>query len=226
MRRSNNAIREYEVSPFELFVPELSVERQNTIAGTKIIESGHASTSDTKGPIMEVTAVFPAESTDTEKHPSPLSSSKGQKGSNIPIRPKDIQRLSALLENEIYENGIRNPSEIFFCELLKGNRLEALNAISVIFLSNYSTNTKKVGIAVGILHMLSHLYYEQVYPTGQFLALSAISHRDIELAEYGIKCFENWGNIDGIEKLKAVHFPTGWLQEYANQVICDLSEGS
>ena len=109
--------------------------------------------------------------------------------------------------------------------MLNKNRLEALNTLSKIFLENYSTDTKKVSIAVSILHLISHISYDQLYPTGQLLALAAIGHKDRELAEYGIKCYENWGITAGVEQLKSVQFSTKWLQEYADQVILDLIEG-
>lgn len=158
--------------------------------------------------------IFPA-STSTEE---PLNSF-------IPIRDGDIQHLKALLEDEVCESGIENPSEVFFRKLFENNPLEALNAISTVYMDNYDVDTKKVSVAVSILHLISHLEYNQVYPTGQMMALTAIQHKDKELAEYGIKCYENWGNSDGIVKLKAVRFATDWLQEYADQVIADLNEG-
>lgn len=75
------------------------------------------------------------------------------------------------------------------------------------------------------IHERLRYSYDQVYPIGQLVALSAIGHKNKEVAEFGIKCYENWGHPEGVEKLKATSFSTPWLREYADQVIADLSEG-
>jgi hypothetical protein len=47
------------------------------------------------------------------------------------------------------------------------------------------------------LHIISHISYQEVYPLGQTIAVSAIGHSNHEIAEYGIKSFENWDDKDG-----------------------------
>ena len=64
-----------------------------------------------------------------------------------------------------------------------------------------------------------------MYPHGQMMAMCALNHKNKYVAEYGIKCFENWGHPDGIEKLNAVQFAAAWLQEYAQDVIDELTNG-
>lgn len=143
---------------------------------------------------------------------------------DMPMRVDDEQYLTALFAEEICESGVRNPSEEYFRVLLQKDKFNALNTISKIFYRCYSVDKKKISVLVGILHLLSHLEYDQIFPIGQYIALVAIEHKNKEIAEYGIKCYENWGNPDGIEKLQAISFSTSWLQSYANQVIADLSE--
>ncbi len=143
----------------------------------------------------------------------------------IPIEPISVQCLISMLASEECETGISNPSEAFFVGLLTVDPINALNVLSTVFMNSYSLEPKKISILVGTLHLISHLDYEQVYPVGQALAIAAISHKHTEVAEYGIKCFENWRNPDGITKLKAIRFSTKWLQDYADDVIEELSEG-
>ena len=143
----------------------------------------------------------------------------------IPIEPISVQCLISMLASEECETGISNPSETFFVSLLKANPINALNVLSTVFMNCYSLEPKKISVLVGTLHLISHLDYEQVYPIGQALAIVAIGHKNPEVAEYGIKCFENWKHLDGIEKLKAIRFSTKWLQEYADDVIAEISEG-
>lgn len=142
----------------------------------------------------------------------------------IPIEPISVQCLISMLASEDCETGISNPSESFFVSLLNVNPINALNVLSTVFMNCYSLEPKKISILVGTLHLISHLDYEQVYPTGQVLAIAAISHKNAEVAEYGIKCFENWRHPDGVAKLKAIKFSSKWLQEYADDVIAEISE--
>lgn len=144
---------------------------------------------------------------------------------HIPIDIETMAILSSMLENEEYETGISNNSERYFERLLKENKLAAMNGISVLFMNNYSVGGRKENILTGILHILSHLEYESIYPQGQMIAISALSHANREVEEYGIKCFEDWGHRDGIEKLRAIKFNSDWLREYAEEVISELSAG-
>lgn len=165
--------------------------------------------------------------TDTSTDSKALLSESSEMHANraeISFHVDEQEYLSSLLMEEVCESGIRNPSEEYFRTLLKNNRLNALNIISMIFYQSFSTDNKKANTLVSILHMLSHLEYDQVYPIGQLLAISAIGHKHKEVAEFGIKCFENWENPDCITHLQAIAFSTSWLQDYADQVIADLSE--
>jgi len=116
----------------------------------------------------------------------------------------------------------RQSDKIYFRKLFLRNKMDTMNGISKIFVDSYSSDGRKINNLIGILHLLSHATYLEVYPFGQMLAIMAISHKNNEVAEFGIKCFENWENADGIEKLEAIKFSTHLLQLYANEVINDL----
>lgn len=157
--------------------------------------------------------------------PSNLSSidSSDDERAYIPVEVEAMTVLASMLENEEFETGVSNPSEKYFRKLLDNDTIASMNSLSTLFMSNYSTEGRKVNILIGILHILSHLDYLRVYPLGQMMAICALSHKSKYVSEYGIKCFENWGHPDGIQKLNAIHFATTWLQEYAQDVIDELS---
>lgn len=167
-------------------------------------------------------------STDTKQKHIQINKSTSTEEEVIPqniatsLEPNDLNALKLMLENEDYENGIVNPSEIYFRKLFLKNKIETMNGLVKIFMDNYSSDRRKINNLVGILHLLSHAKYNEVEPIGQLLAISAITHKNREVAEFGIKCFENWEHPDGIEKLKAVRFSTQWLQDYAEEVINEL----
>ena len=131
--------------------------------------------------------------------------------------------LTFMLQSDEYESGLTYASEEYFNDWLKENKHQALQSVTSIFYKHYQANhAKEANIVIGILHMLSHLPYESVLPTGQLLALSALNHKDLGICDFALKCFDNWENIDCVAKLKAVKFHAEWLQEYANSIISHL----
>jgi len=131
--------------------------------------------------------------------------------------------LTAMMQEEIYESGVSNPSEEYFSDLLRKDRLGALNCINEIFWTHFHAHDKKmVNVLIGILHMISHLEYEDVLPTGQTLAALALNHKNIEVCEYAVKCFENWAHKDCVDKLRAMSISSRWLEKYVNDVIAEL----
>lgn len=154
-----------------------------------------------------------------------------EKTSNFEIQDKREQDalktevLASMLIDEYYETGIVNPSENFFKTWHSQDNIGAMNALSSLFYKNYSMNTKNVNVLVGILHILSHMAYEEANPLGCLIALSALSHKNLEIKEFALKCYENWGtsgNLEVISKLRACDFAVPWLREYADAVIEEL----
>lgn len=143
-----------------------------------------------------------------------------------PSNPEFVAALSTMLEYEKFESGVSNPSEQYFRDFLKKKPLEAKSDLLTLFMDNYNSDGRKANILVGILHMISHLSYEEVYPQGPSMALIALSYRNNhEVNEFGIKCFENWEHPDGIDKLRATRYSSKWLQEYADAVVAEFDKG-
>ncbi len=152
-------------------------------------------------------------------------SEKSRENIIIPVKTEVTTVLASMFQSEDFETGVTNPSEKYFHELMKDEQMSLFNALQFLFLNNFSLDGRKIKVLIGILHIISHMRYEEVYPLGQSMAIMALTHSNNEVAEFGVKCFENWAHPDGIEKLNAVRFSTQWLQEYANEVIAELSEG-
>ena len=142
---------------------------------------------------------------------------------NQVISSDTVSILKAMMKDENYESGVPSTSEVYFQTVYEKDRLIALNSISRLFMDNFNSDSKGAHYLIGVLHIISHFNYEEVYPTGQMIAISAIGFANsVEVQEYGVKCFENWEHKDGINKLKAISFSAKWLQEYANEVIEEL----
>ena len=131
--------------------------------------------------------------------------------------------LTFMLQSDEYESGLTYASEEYFVDWLKENKDEAMQSVASIFYKHYQANqAKEANIVIGILHMLSHLPYKSVFPIGQILAKSALSHENLGICDFALKCFDNWENKDSLATLKAVKFHAEWLQEYANSIISHL----
>ena len=178
---------------------------------------------------VDIVKSLPSVVVDNPSDTSPVSKNSSDSTDNdiaiIPVEVEAMTVLSSMLESEDFETGISNPSERYFCKLLDKNTIASMNSLSTLFMNNYSVDGRKTNILIGILHILSHLEYTRVYPHGQMMAMCALNHKNKYVAEYGIKCFENWAHPDGIEKLNAVQFAATWLQEYAQDVIDELKNG-
>jgi hypothetical protein len=131
---------------------------------------------------------------------------------------KQYIRLKTMLQEEITESGIVNPSEEIVESLYSEDKRKANILLNELFLENFHTPH----IIVGILHIISHFDYDLVSPEGPTLAIAALTHKDVEVREYGVKCFENWRHKDGIRILEQIKADERWLQNYINLVICDL----
>lgn len=144
----------------------------------------------------------------------------------IPVRADLYSVISSVLEDEFFETGIVNDSEKIFMNEFRVDKLGALNTLSCLFMDNIAAESgRKINNLIGTLHIVSHIDYEKVYPMGQMLAMCALNHINKEVSEYGIKCFENWGEKDGISKLSSIRYASKWLQEYADEVIEELKNG-
>lgn len=215
------------ISPLNLFVAR-RIKESDTQALEKAKDSTKSETPkpDNDAPILQEEIERRAETDDTAKLKDIDSKTVTETVSpSVPVEVESMTILESMLAGEDFEAGISNNSEKYFSELIISDRLSALNGISSLFLKNYSPQNTKANILVGLLHIVSHFDYNSIYPAGQMMALCALSHVNKEVAEYGIKCYENWGNKDGIEKLRAVNFSASWLKEYAEEVIEELNEG-
>jgi hypothetical protein len=126
--------------------------------------------------------------------------------------------LKAMLQEEITEGGIVNPSEKIVESLYSEDKRKANILLNELFLKNFHVSH----IIVGVLHIISHFNYDLVSPEGPTMAIAALTHKDVEVREYGVKCFENWQHKDGIRILEQIKAGERWLQNYINLVIRDL----
>jgi hypothetical protein len=123
-----------------------------------------------------------------------------------------------MLQEETTESGITNPSEEIVKSLYSEDNRKANILLNELFLKNFHDPH----ITVGVLHIISHFDYDLVSPEGPTMAIAALKNKNVEVMEYGVKCFENWRHKDGIRVLEQIKAGEQWLQNYINLVIRDL----
>jgi hypothetical protein len=147
------------------------------------------------------------------------SIAQDSKPDTVPVvDPEQYVRIKAMLQEEITESGMISPSENIIESLYSRDKQKTNMLLNKLFLENFHSPH----IVVGVLHIISHFDYDLVSPEGPTMAIAALSHKDAEVREYGVKCFENWQHKDVIMILEQIKANEGWLQNYINLVIHDL----
>lgn len=124
----------------------------------------------------------------------------------------------ALLRTCEFEYGFDSLADTFVETRLRENAFATMYWISLLFFEHLNDPA----VAIGILRVLAHLKYEQAYPLGLSIAITATRHQNHEVQECGIRAFENWGTADSLKVLERLTFSEPWIQEYVNQVVGDL----
>lgn len=140
---------------------------------------------------------------------------------NVDLDEKITNEFLNLVKRDDFESGYESTSEHFVLELFKKNKEATKMWLQSILLKSFG-NPK---VLVGILHIISHIEYKEINPEGQVMALACLSNENLEVQDYAIKAFENWGNKESVNYLRSVKCLEDWLQNYLEEVILDLEEG-
>jgi len=136
------------------------------------------------------------------------------------LKKNFTRELIMLIREEEFEYGLDTKVDILVRKRMEQNVLATKEWLTTVFIENF-TNTR---ILLGVLIIISRFDYFIIYPEGQLMATTALSHKDPEIQECGVRAFENWGNRHSLRILKNIKAPTEWLQEYINEVIDDLEK--
>jgi len=136
------------------------------------------------------------------------------------LRNKITPELLNFITGEDFEFGFVSRSEKLINEQIEVNDLATRNWLNEIFIENYKSDH----ILIGLLRIIGRFDQQIIFPQGQTMALAALSHRNNEIKELGIRAFENWASSNSIEILKNAHIELPWLNSYKEEVIADLEE--
>lgn len=129
---------------------------------------------------------------------------------------KLAEELRFVIAQDDFIDGEISKSEQYIRELVLGDELtmirDALNHI-------YETSFDQPHILVGVLTIVSSLPYDTFAPDAQTIAIGALSHKDLEVRDKAIQCFERWNSKKGLDYLRRFKFEPAWLQRYVDRVI-------
>ncbi len=129
-----------------------------------------------------------------------------------------VSNFLRLIYQSDFEYGYITPADEYVENALKDYGTFAMDWISEIFHSNYSQHA----VIVGLMKVLSHLDHNLVSSQGMIMATAALRHKNLEVVECSIRCFENWEDPKNADILKSITFEQEWLNKYSKDVIKDL----
>lgn len=129
--------------------------------------------------------------------------------------------IAVLISKDDYVDGEISTSEVFMEDHYANNDFDYVKeALMKVYTDNYS----KSNIVIGVLRMISRIPYDDIAPTGPIMALGLTTHKNLEVRDSAIQCFERWNSKKGLEILKNIECNPKWLQQYLNKVICYIEE--
>lgn len=131
------------------------------------------------------------------------------------------RNLLRRIEIEPIEDGYTHSAE----EILEKAAMEYRPFWSDWVQSIYLEHLNKPAIAASILRCVGRLELDLVKSWGMLMAISALSHPDLELREAAVRALELWGGEQSLQALKTrVDVESdSWLLDYIKETIEDLS---
>ena len=131
------------------------------------------------------------------------------------------RNLLRRIEIEPIEDGYTHSAE----EILEKAAMEYRPFWSDWVQSIYLEHLNKPAIAASILRCVGRLELDLVKSWGMLMAISALSHPDLELREAAVRALELWGGEQSLYALKTrVDVESNsWLLRYIKDVMEDLS---
>ena len=131
---------------------------------------------------------------------------------------KLLYEFKACIYTEELEFGFIGNTTKLIEKYIKLNKDLTLNSLSKFGLDNFNN----IKIIYAILHTFAHLRYNLVEPIGPTFALAVLSHKNIEIKDFSIQCFEIWNDKKTLSYLKSIKIEEEWLNSYFKSVITSI----
>lgn len=130
-----------------------------------------------------------------------------------------IELLSCIKE-QYFEYGVTSKADALVANQLQIDKFFTMNTLTELFVNNFDNPP----ILVGILQIVSRISDDIINPQGQSMAKAALNHKNLEVRECGIRCFENWVTLNSLNILENISVEPKWLQDYLIEVMNNIKE--
>jgi hypothetical protein len=134
------------------------------------------------------------------------------------LRKELTNELLTLIREGDFEYGLDTRADVLVRQQIAQNTLATKDWLNRLFLENF----QDVPVTVSLLHIIARLDYLTIYPEGQTMAIAALSHKNVEVKECGVRAFEAWEALGSLRVLDQLNVSTPWLQEYIDEVVRNL----
>lgn len=118
---------------------------------------------------------------------------------------------------------IGEPTEVEFIieDLIsQTSNKDTMEWVYLLFLDN----CKNVLLSCTLIHALSHLEYELVYPMGPIMAMAMFGSTDKRVVGYSVKAFSNWNSKDSLKYINDFKPRGKWAEKELDRVIQYIKE--
>lgn len=149
--------------------------------------------------------------------PAELSRTTLSRQLNLNDRLQEFRRIA---RSDTLEYGAVSKCDDLILKWFSQSSGELGGIINHIFLQSMSDKN----VLLYLLKAISNLPYDSIYPFGQTVAVAALINKDVEVAEAGVRAFENWGSKDGVSVLEGTKLSYDWLELYRQQTVAYLRD--
>lgn len=136
----------------------------------------------------------------------------------VKLEKELTDKLKLLILEDSFEYGYENRADILVKEQMNINNSATKEWLNNIFAQNYSDEN----LTIGILRLVARIDLADIEPQGSTMAMAALSHKNEEIQECGIRAFESWSSSRHLNILKTVRVTSSWLKDYLKSVIKDI----
>jgi len=136
----------------------------------------------------------------------------------IKLEKEFTHKLLHFLREDEFEYGFKNRADLLIKEQMHINNLATKEWLNKLYVSNFNNPD----ILIGILRLISRQNVDEISPEGKTMAIGALSHKNPEVQECGIRVFESWGTLDSLKILENVEVHSHWLKDYLSKVIGNI----
>lgn len=133
-------------------------------------------------------------------------------------RQEFMSKFLELIHKSEFEFGFSTPADEYVREALSTYGTFAREWINELFMKNFEDPF----VLSAILRVIAHFDYRQMHPQGMTMAAACAAHRDTDVRECCVRCFESWKAPNTLNILRNISFSQDWLNDYLSGVIADL----